>query len=102
MDLIHPLVRRLCAEASEDPEAFCAKAAEAIPWFRKWDRAFEWTPPTFRWFSGGKTNLAWNAVDRHVAAGRGGQAALVAVNERGERRVFTYGQMKHEVGRLAA
>jgi acetyl-CoA synthetase len=102
MDLTHPLVRRLCAEASEDPETFWARAAEAVPWFRKWDRAFEWTPPTFRWFSGGKTNLAWNAVDRHVAAGRGGQAALVAVNERGERHVFTYGQMKHEVGRLAA
>src|SRR5262249_16633003 len=57
---------------------------------------------TFRWFSGGKTNLAWNAVDRHVAAGRGGHAALAAVNERGQRRVYTFGQLKYEVARVAA
>lgn len=102
MDLIHPAVRRLCEEASRDPESFWSREAQAVAWFRKWDRAFEWTPPTFRWFSGGKTNLAWNAVDRHVLAGRGGHAALVAVNERGERRVYTYGQLKHEVTRVAA
>ncbi|HEX7253421.1 MAG TPA: AMP-binding protein, partial [Thermoanaerobaculia bacterium] len=102
VDLIPPAVRRLCEEADHDPEAFWSREAAAVPWFRKWDRAFDWTPPTFRWFSGGKTNLAWNAVDRHVEAGRGGHAALVAVNERGERRVFTFGQLKHEVTRVAA
>ncbi|HEY6931256.1 MAG TPA: acetate--CoA ligase [Thermoanaerobaculia bacterium] len=102
MDLIPPAVRRLCEEADRDPEAFWSREATAVPWFRRWDRAFDWTPPTFRWFSGGKTNLAWNAVDRHVANGRGGHAALVAVNERGERRVFTFGQLKYEVTRVAA
>ena len=102
MDLIPPAVRRLNEEASRDPESFWSREAAAIGWFQRWDRAFDWTPPTFRWFAGGKTNLAWNAVDRHVAAGRGGHAALAAVNERGERRVFTFGQLKHEVTRVAA
>jgi acetyl-CoA synthetase len=47
------------------------------PWFRRWDRVFEWNFPTFRWFIGAETNLACNAVDRHVEAGRGGHAALI-------------------------
>src|SRR5215472_11633161 len=102
MDLIHPIARRWNEDARTDPETFWSKAAEEIPWFEKWDRAFEWTPPTFRWFSGGKINLAWNALDRHVAAGRGGQAALAGMNEKGERRVLTYGQLLHEVERAAA
>ncbi len=102
MDLVHPIARRWNEDARTDPEAFWSKAAEAIPWMQKWERAFEWTPPTFRWFSGGRTNLCWNAVDQHVAGGRGGHAALVGVNERGERRVFTYGQLLYEVERAAA
>src|SRR5262249_45867900 len=102
MDLIPPAVRRACEEAKRDPESFWSEAAKAVPWFQKWDRAFDWTPPTFRWFSGGKTNLAWNAVDHHVAAGRGGHAALAAVNERGQRRVYTFSQLKYEVARVAA
>ena len=60
------------------------------------------TPPTFRWFEGGLTNLAWNALDHHVAGGRGGHAALVGVNERGERRVFTYAELLSQVERIAA
>ena len=59
-------------------------------------------PPTFRWFVGGQTNLAYNALDHHVRSGRGGHAALIALNERGERRVFTYAQLLTEVERDAA
>jgi acetyl-CoA synthetase len=102
VELIHPIARRWLEDARTDPDAFWDKAAQAIPWFERWDSVFEWTPPTFRWFSGGKTNLAWNALDHHVEAGRGGHAALVGVNERAERRVFTYAQLLHEVERVAA
>jgi acetyl-CoA synthetase len=102
MDLVNPVVRRWLAAARRDPEAFWARAAAKLPWFRSWDRVFEWSYPTFRWFAGARTNLCWNAVDRHVAAGRGGHAALVYANERGERRVLTYGQLLHEVERTAA
>ena len=102
MDLINPTVRRWLAEAAASPETFWAKAAEESPWFRRWDRAFSWDFPNFKWFEGGLTNLAYNALDHHVKRGRGGRAALVYVNERGERRVYTYAQLLHEVEKVAA
>src|SRR5438094_2573767 len=102
MDLISPVVHRWVQDAREDPEDFWGRAAEQLPWFRKWDRVFEWTPPTFRWFVGGQTNLAYNALDYHVKNGWGGHTALVYLNERGERRLFTYAQLLREVERLAA
>ena len=102
MDLISPIVHRWINEAREDPDAFWARAAEQLPWLRPWERVFEWTPPTFRWFIGGQTNLAYSALDHHVKRGWGGHAALVYLNERGERRVFTYAQLLHEVERIAA
>jgi len=102
MELVNPIVRRWCREAAEDPDTFWARAAEKLPWFRPWDRVFEWEPPAFRWYVGGRTNLAYNCLDRHVAAGRGGQTALIYVTKRGERRLFTYAQLRHEVERVAA
>ncbi len=102
MELINPIVLRWLREAQENPDAFWARAADQLPWFRKWDRVFEWDFPTFRWFVGAQTNLAYNSLDSHVARGRGGHTALVYVNERGERRLFTYAQLKHQVERLAA
>ena len=100
--LITPIVNRWIEDGLRDPEGFWERAARELPWFRTWDRVFEWRPPTFRWFIGGETNLAWNALDYHVEHGRGGQAALIYVNERGERAVHTYAQLLFEVKRLAA
>jgi acetyl-CoA synthetase len=100
--LVNPVVDRWIQDARRDPDAFWEKAARALPWFRPWSKVFEWTPPTFKWFVGAETNLAYNAVDRHVEAGDGGRAALVYLNERGERRVLTYAQLRHEVKRTAA
>jgi len=102
MEVINPIVRRLTLEAIEDPEGFWARAAEGLPWFRKWDKVFEWTPPTFRWFVGAQTNLCYNCLDYHVERGWGGHAALIAEDERGERRVYTYVHLLHEVKRAAA
>jgi acetyl-CoA synthetase len=102
MDLMSPIVRRWVEEAKENPEVFWGKAAEKLPWLRKWDRVFEWTPPTFRWFVGGQTNLVYSALDHQVKSGWGGHTALVYVSERGERRLFTYAQLLHHVEQLAA
>ncbi len=63
---------------------------------------FESEPPSFRWFVGAQTNLAYNAVDRHVLDGHGGRAALIYFNERGERSVQTYAQLLHHVKRISA
>jgi acetyl-CoA synthetase len=100
--LINPIVQRWRRDAAQDPERFWADAAEELPWFRPWQQVLDWQPPGFRWFVGGETNMAYNCLDRHVAAGRGGVAALVALNERGERVVLTYAQLLVEVKRTAA
>ncbi len=102
MEVINPMVRRFTRSAIEDPERFWARAAEQMPWFRKWDNVFEWTPPTFRWFVGAQTNLCYNCLDYHVERGHGGHAALIAEDERGGRRVYTYAQLLFEVKRAAA
>jgi acetyl-CoA synthetase len=102
VQLVNPVVQRWRREASDDPEGFWARAASELPWFRPWDSVLDWQPPTFRWFLGGETNLAYNAVEQHVKNGRGGVAALVALNERGERNVLTYAQLLTEVKRTAA
>jgi acetyl-CoA synthetase len=102
MSLITPIVRRELERARRDPETFWARAAEALPWLRRWDRVLEWTPPTFRWFIGAETNLCRNALDHHVDRGWGGHAAIAYLNERGERRVLTYAALLHEVSRTAA
>ena len=80
-------------------------ARVTLPWRRGWDAVFDWDPGRpdergryFRWFSGGMTNIAWNAVER----GRGGVPALVCENERGGRAVLTYAQLREQVSQAAA
>src|SRR6202162_1688413 len=109
MELINPTIRAFRRAAQDDPDTFWARAAEALPWHRPWDRVFEWNPDKpdergryFRWFVGGQTNLEWNCVDRHVEAGNGGRAALVCEDEHGDRTVLTYAHLQHEVRRTAA
>ena len=95
-------VRAWRREASDDPERFWAKAAEQVPWFKKWERVLDWQAPTFRWYLGGMSNLAYNAVDHHVAAGRGDHVALITENERGERSSLTYAELLQETKRVGA
>jgi acetyl-CoA synthetase len=102
VDAVNPVVRRWQQEALEDPDRFWARAADALPWFQRWERVFEPDGASFRWFVGGRTNLAHNALDHHVAHGRAGHAALAYLNERGDRRVLTYAQLLHLVERTAA
>ncbi len=102
MEVVNPAVRALQRDALEDPDSFWGRAAEQLPWFRRWDRVLDWEAPTFRWFPGATTNLAYNCLDHHVAHGRAGHAALISYDERGQRRVDTYAQLLAEVERIAA
>jgi acetyl-CoA synthetase len=102
VSLVTPLVKEWIDEGRRDPEGFWDRAARELPWFSPWSRVFEWSFPTFRWFIGAETNLAYNALDRHVAAGAGDRTALIWLNENGERRLFTYAALLHEVDRVAA
>jgi acetyl-CoA synthetase len=102
MDHINPKVSRWLQEARDDPDSFWAESANQLNWFHKWDKVFEREYPTFRWFIGGQTNLAYNCLDHHVANGRGDHTALVYINERDEHRHFTYSEMKDTVEQVAA
>jgi acetyl-CoA synthetase len=87
----------------DDTEAFWLEAAQRLDWTKPPDRALELRqPPIFAWFTGGRTNLSTNALDRHVAAGRGDTTALIALNERGGRRSLSYRELLDEVERVAA
>ena len=61
-----------------NPTDFWAKAAEGIEWAQRWDNVLEQKDSTtYRWFSGGKLNTCFNALDRHVQGGRANQAAII-------------------------
>jgi len=84
----------------DDPETFWSKAAEKIDWDRQPTRAYD---PEQGWFPGGSLNTCYNAVDRHVAAGRGDATALIYDSPvTGAVRTWTYGELLQEVGRVAA
>jgi acetyl-CoA synthetase len=93
--------RRLYKEADENPDAFWARIAGELHWFKRWNKVLEWNPPWAKWFDGGLINLSYNCLDRHVASWRKNKAALVWEGEPGEVRTLTYQQLLIEVSRFA-
>ncbi|MFC9251098.1 acetate--CoA ligase [Amycolatopsis thailandensis] len=90
------------AEADADREAFWAKQADRLHWETKWSQVLDWTnAPVAKWFVGGKLNVAYNCVDRHVVDGHGDQVAIHWVGEPGDNRDITYAQLKDEVSKAA-
>ncbi len=87
-------------DARADREAYWAKWAEELDWFRRWDQVLEWEPPYSKWFIGGKLNAAYNCLDRHLAA-RGERTALIWEGEPGDTRRYTYAELHDEVARFA-
>ena len=92
---------RVYDQATKDLQGFWARAAEDLHWFAKWRTVLEWTPPNAQWFVGGKTNITYNCVDRHVKAGRRTKAAIIWEGEPGDERVLTYGDLLREVSKFA-
>jgi acetyl-CoA synthetase len=92
---------RLREEAARDPEGFWARMAEELHWFRRWDRVLKWEPPHAEWFVGGKTNVSYNCLDRHLQTWRRNKAAFVWEGEPGDQRTLTYAQLHREVCRFA-
>ncbi len=95
--------KEVYAAAKADPEGFWMQAAEAIDWVEKPSRAlFEGDGPVPEWFVDGKVNTCWNAVDRHVAAGRGAQVALIHDSPvTGVTHKITYDELRNRVASLA-
>ena len=86
-----------------DPEGFWMQAAEAIDWDRKPSRAlFDDNAPLYEWFADGMVNTCWNAVDRHVEAGRGAQTAIIHDSPvTGIKQKINFSQLRSRVARLA-
>jgi len=69
--------------ARKDPEGFWAEAAELLDWDQRWEKVLDWNPPWVKWFVGGKLNVSYNCVDRHIKTWRRNKAALVWEGSRG-------------------
>jgi acetyl-CoA synthetase len=91
------------AEAAADPVAFWAKRAEEIVWFEKWKETYIDEPYAYKWFVGGKLNISYNSLDRHLEAGKGEKVALIWEPEppNEPNRILTYKDLLAEVSRLA-
>ncbi|EAQ23496.1 propionate-CoA ligase PrpE [Roseovarius sp. 217] len=86
-----------------DPEGFWMEAAEAIDWVKKPSKAlFDEAAPIYEWYKDAEVNACWNAVDRHVAAGRGAQTAIIHDSPvTGIKQKINYSQLRSRVARLA-
>ena len=87
----------------QDPERFWGEAAEGISWEKKWDKVLDSSnPPFYRWYTGGKLNTCYNAVDRHVKNGRGDQAAIIYDSPVTDTvRKITYSELQKDVALFA-
>ncbi len=84
-----------------DPEGFWADAARELHWFRPWTKVLDWNLPWAKWFVGGKINLCYNCVDRHVMNGLADKTAILWEGEPGEVRKLTFGELHAEVQKFA-
>jgi acetyl-CoA synthetase len=92
--------KALYAEAEADPEAFWARLArERIDWYEDFHTTLEWDLPFAKWFVGGKLNLAYNCIDRHVERGLGDKVAYHWIGEPGDTRTITFADLQREVSK---
>jgi acetyl-CoA synthetase len=92
----------LAAFAGADLEGFWAREANELHWFQHWDKVLDDSrKPFYQWFVGGKTNIAYNCLDRHTVTSRRNKLALMWEGEKGEFRSFSYFALRRDVCRFA-
>jgi acetyl-CoA synthetase len=93
---------QLYDKAKGNPERFWGELAEQeLHWFQKWQKVLDWQPPNVKWFVGGKLNISYNCIDRHLATWRRNKAAIIWEGEPGDSRTLTYAQLHREVCQFA-
>ena len=88
----------------EDPEGFWGEMAEKqLTWYKKWDKVldYDFVKPEIKWFKGGKLNVSYNCLDRHITGATRNKAALIWEADDGSYKTYTYQQMFYEVNRFA-
>lgn len=95
--------KKLWKQSIEDMEGFWGEQAKSLDWFKPYDKVWEKTDLfPGNWFVGGKLNVCFNCIDRHIKAGRGDSMAIIwEADEPGEGRTFTYNELKKEVCKVA-
>jgi acetyl-CoA synthetase len=95
--------KKLYKQSIEDMEGFWGEQAKSIDWFKPYDKVWEKTDLfPGKWFVGGKLNVAYNCIDRHVIAGNGDRVAIIwEADEPGQVRKITYNELLKEVSKVA-
>ncbi|MFA6981101.1 MAG: acetate--CoA ligase [Ignavibacteriaceae bacterium] len=93
--------KKMYKESILNPEKFWGDIAGELHWFKYFTKAKQWNPPHAKWFIGGKTNLSYNCLDRHLTTWRRNKAAIIWEGEPGETRILTYQVMYREVCKFA-
>src|SRR5262245_44483855 len=87
--------------AAEDPEGFWSEIAAQLHWFEPWKKVLEWDMPFAKWFVGGKTNISYNCIDRHLTGPRKNKVAILWEGEPGDVRALSYQMLHRDVCRFA-
>jgi len=90
----------IAKKALDDPDAFWAELASQLHWFEPWKQVLEWDIPFAKWFVGGKTNMSYNCIDRHLAGTRKNKVAILWEGEPGDVRALSYQMLHYEVCRF--
>ncbi|HSB05852.1 MAG TPA: AMP-binding protein, partial [Thermodesulfobacteriota bacterium] len=95
--------KRIYKRSVDDPDGFWGEQAKVLDWYKKWDKVSEWdfSKPELKWFIGGKLNVSYNCLDRHLAT-KGNKAALIWQGEPlEESKTYTYQQLHYHVCKFA-
>ena len=87
----------------DDPEGFWAEMAEQLDWFKKWDKVLveDFAEGQHQWFVGGKLNVCYNCLDRHLSTWRKNKAALIWEGDAGDTKSLTYQELYYHVCKFA-
>jgi len=93
--------QQMWTRAKEDPAGFWGDMAANLDWFKKWDKVLDGAMPNTKWFVGGKINLSYNCLDRHLLGPNKNKAAIIWEGEPGDTRVLRYQDLHREVCKFA-
>ena len=95
--------KKLFKRSIDDPEGFWGEMAEQLDWYKKWDKVLveDFKEAKHEWFVGGKLNVSYNCIDRHLKTWRKNKAALIWEGDTGDSKTLTYQQLYYEVCKFA-
>jgi acetyl-CoA synthetase len=95
--------KKIYQKSISDPEAFWGELAEQLDWYKKWDKVLvaDFKNAKHEWFIGGKLNVSYNCLDRHIKSWRKNKAALIWEGDIGDSKTLTYQQLYYEVCKFA-